>query len=162
MIRLLTAIALLAFASGASAQSSSSGPLRATDLVTWTARIVPGEDAGEARFVASATIADGWRLYAAESPSGIPLTLTIGALPTGVSARGGLRQTRPQEKYDEILKESYTYHSGTARVSQGLHVTTRASGRHRVGAEIRFAVCNDSVCLPPTTVPVRATLSVGG
>lgn len=101
-------------------------------------------------------------MYAAESNSGIPLTLTLGTLPEGVSARGGLRQTRPSETYDETLKESYTYHSGRARISQGLHVTRKASGRHRVPARVRFAVCNDSVCLPPVTVDLRATLAVGG
>ncbi len=162
MLRLLLAASLLALASSASAQSSAIGPLRATDLVQWSARIVTGDDPGEARFVASATIADGWRLYAVGSPSGIPMTLAMGALPTGVAARGALRQTRPSEKYDEILKESYTYHAGAARVSQGIYVTTAARGRHRITAELRFAVCNDSVCLPPTTVPLRATLAVGG
>ena len=161
VIRLSVLFALL-LASGASAQSTPAGPPRAADLVSWSARIVPGEDAGEARFVAAATIAEGWRMYAAESNAGIPLTLTMGALPEGVAARGGLRQTRPSEAYDEGLGTTYTYHARSARVSQGLKVDQRASGRHRIPASVRFAVCNDSVCLPPVTVDLRATLAVGG
>lgn len=167
--RILTFALILAtacVASGAlapvSGQETRRGPLRATDLVEWSARIAAGDAKGEADYVISGTVADGWRLYAIGSESGLPTTVTFGRLPEGVVARGPIRQSRPSQAVDAALGEPYTYHAGSFRFAQPLRVSRSAAGRHRLSSQVRFAVCNDSVCLPPTTVDLRATLTVNG
>ena len=158
MPRVLTLCSLFALA----ALAPEAQPLRATDVVEWAAAVEPGDAPGTALFVATATVREGWRLYAADSPTGYPLRLTLGVLPPGISARGPLRQTPPREHTDPVLNETYTYHAGSARVAQGLALDRRAAGRHRLPARVRFTVCNDEVCLPPATADLRATLSAGG
>ncbi|HIG75827.1 MAG TPA: hypothetical protein EYQ24_14960 [Bacteroidetes bacterium] len=155
-------VLLLALAPAVHAQQSRvGGPLRATDLVEWRARIVAGEAPGEARYVVEATVAEGWRLYGTQSQAGIPLAVTFGTLPEGVARQGALRESRTSDGVDEVLGLPYAYHIGSARLAQGLRVDRRATGRHRIPVQVRFAVCDDSVCLPPTTVDLAATLSVG-
>ncbi|MEM1056961.1 MAG: hypothetical protein AAGI52_15670 [Bacteroidota bacterium] len=160
LLRLGLLLGLLAPA--AAAQGGFQASPRATDLVDWTARIVPGDTPGEARYVLDVTVAEGWNLYGARSEAGIPLRVTLGPLPRGVVTRGGLRETATENGMDEALGLPYAYHTGRARISQGLRVDRRASGRHRIRASVRYTVCNDSVCLPPTTTDLAATLSVGG
>ena len=157
----ILALALLVPAASAQGGRTIGITPHPTDLVEWSARIVPGDGAGEARYVLDVTVAEGWNLYGAESEAGIPLTVTFSRLPEGVATRGGLRESRTVRGMDEALGLPYAYHVGRGRVSQGLRVDRRASGRHRIRASVRFAVCNDSVCLPPTTVETAATLRVG-
>lgn len=149
-------------ASGAASTASAQDgrPLRSADLVEWNARVSAGDEKGNADYVISGTVADGWRIYAIGSESGLPTRVTMGRLPAGVTARGPIRQSRPRQATDAALGEPYTYHAGSFRFAQPLRVTREATGRHRVSSQIRFAVCNDRVCLPPTTVDLRATLSV--
>ncbi|MEM6325731.1 MAG: hypothetical protein AAF791_01300 [Bacteroidota bacterium] len=164
MLRLvLPALVLLAFAPASVAQSSSLGGVtRATDLVDWTARIVPGDTAGEAHYVLDVTVAEGWNLYGSQSQAGVPLTVSFSRLPEGVVPRGGLRESPTVNGMDEALGLPYAYHIESGQVTQRLRVDRRAEGRHRIRAAVRFTVCNDSVCLPPTTVETAATLAVGG
>ena len=161
-LRRLAPLALLLSLTASAQVSRPDAPPRADDLVKWTARIVAGDEPGEARYEWTATVAEGWNLYGARSQAGIPLTVTLGRLPEGVTARGRLRETPTENGTDPALGLPYAYHTGSARVSQGLRVTRRASGRHRISSRIRFAVCNDSVCLAPTTAELSATLRVGG
>lgn len=152
----LSCLVLLALAAApASAQRQSA------DVVAWSSRVV-ADGPGEARLVVAATVAEGWRLYAIGSPAGRPLTLALDPLPPGVATAGALRQSRPREGYDEGLRTDYTYHEGAVRIEQPLRVTTEAAGRHRLTGTLRYAVCNDSVCLRPSATSVAATLRVRG
>ena len=161
--RLAPLALLLSLTASASAQGSRlEAPPRADDLVQWTARIVPGDEPGEARYEWAVEVAEGWQLYGAKSEAGIPLAFTLGKLPEGVVARGELRETPTENGMDEALGLPYAYHTGSARISQALRVDRRASGRHRISSRVRFAICDDSVCLPPKTVELSATLAVGG
>lgn len=156
----LLAFVLLAAPAWAQGSSMSAVP-RTENLVTWNARVVPGDAPGEARYVLDVTVAEGWRLYGTQSQAGIPLTVSFSPFPEGVAARGGLRESRTVTGMDEALGLPYAYHLGRGQISQALRVDRRATGRHRLRASVRFAVCNDSVCLPPTTVETAATLAVG-
>ena len=87
-----------------------------------------------------------------------------GVTPCGVEASGDVAQealVAPRDRYDEALQEGYRYHSGRARVWQGLRVDERAPrGAHVVSGRVRYAACNDSICLPPREVPFSARLVV--
>lgn len=133
---------------------------RASDLVEWRVRADRTAPGAEARVVLDATIAPGWRLYGLDSPVGIPLTIAFDALPTGVRA-GRVAQAEAREGYDEVFESKYPYFAGTGRVVQRLHVGEGvAAGTHEVAGAVRFAVCDDQICLPPTRRAFRVPLVV--
>ena len=153
-MRLLTL--LLALLAG----SASAQVVRTADVVTWRVRadrVGPGESA---RVVLDAQIAPGWRLYALGSPVGIPLTVSLDPLPAGVSA-GRLAQSTPREGYDPAFESDYPYFAGAARVVQRVAVAPGAApGAREVTGAVRYAVCDDRVCLPPARTAFRVSVVV--
>lgn len=156
MIRSLAFAALAAL----SAVPALAQGVRSADVVTWTARAERSERGGTARVVLDAVVAPGWRMYALASPVGIPLAVTLEDLPAGVEA-GSLRQSEPSEAYDPAFERDYPYFSGTARIVQSVRVGRRtARGSHEVRGNVRYAVCDDSVCLPSGRTAFRVPLIV--
>lgn len=146
---------LLAFAA-----LPAAAQVRTSDLVEWRVRADRATSGVEARVVLDATIAPGWRLYALGSPVGIPLSVTVGELPGGVTA-GALRQSAPREGYDEAFESAYPYFAESGRVVQVLRVGEGVgSGTHEVSGTVRYAVCDDRICLPPTETAFRVPLVV--
>lgn len=148
---------LLAFLTAAPALAQAP---RTDEVVSWRARAQKASPGGEARVVLDATVAPGWRLYALGSAVGIPLTVSLDALPAGVRALR-LAQSEPHEGYDEAFEAAYPYFVESARVVQVLGVGRGVRpGRREVSGAVRFAVCDDRICLPPATVPFRVPLVV--
>ena len=146
---------LLALATG-----SAAAQVTTADVVSWRARAERAAPGAEARVVLDAEVAPGWRLYALGSPVGIPLTVALDALPPGVTA-GRLAQTEPERAYDPVFEQHYPYFAETGRVVQRVRVgTTVAPGRYEVSGTLRYAVCDDRVCLPPTETAFRVPLVV--
>lgn len=165
-MRPLLLLLLAALAAPALAQPVPTGGARAAvrtaDVVDWRVqgdRVRPG---GEARVVLTATIAPGWRLYALDSPVGRPFRLALDRLPVGVAA-GALRQSAPEEGFDEGFGEEYTYFAGEARFVQPLRVGNAAApGARTVTGTAHYAVCDDRVCLPPARTSFRVSVVVEG
>ena len=157
----LVLLALLSTALPAAAQTLGGGePLTARDVVTWRVGAEHGARGGVASVVLRAEIADGWHLYAVGSPVGRPLEVELLQAPPGVSG-GPLRQSDPHEGTDPGLGVPYLYFSEEARVVLPLRIGQGvALGRHTVRGAIRYAVCDDSVCLPPTESRFRVPLVV--
>ena len=151
---------LLALAAAAEAQTPSGGAVRTEDVVEWSVGVRHAGRGGEARVVLDARIAPGWRLYAADSPVGRPLAVTVDALPAGVEA-APLRQGAPRVGYDEAFGSDYTYFAERGRVVQPLRVGAGAApGRYEVRGAVAYAVCDDSICLPPARASFRVPLVV--
>lgn len=159
----LAALALLAVSAPPAAAQSFGGPggaVRAQDLVDWRVRVQQAGRGGEARVVLDATVAPGWRLYAVDSPVGRPLSVTTEPLPEGVEALA-LRQSATRTAYDAAFESDYTYFAGTGRVVLPLRIARAAArGRHEVRGAVAYAVCDDSVCLPPARSAFRVPLRV--
>ena len=133
---------------------------RTSDIVSWRVRAARAQAGGEARVVLDATIQPGWRLYALGSPVGIPLTVTLDPLPPRVRA-ARLVQTTPVEGYDQAFERAYPYFAETGRVVQVLAVGEDAeAGSREVSGAVRYAVCDDRICLPPTETAFRVPLVV--
>ena len=133
---------------------------RTSDIVSWRVRADRAQAGGEARVVLDATIQPGWRLYALGSPVGIPLTVTLDPLPPRVRA-ARLVQTTPVEGYDQAFERAYPYFAETGRVVQVLAVGEDAeAGSREVSGAVRYAVCDDRICLPPTETAFRVPLVV--
>ena len=135
-------------------------PMRTADVVTWRVRADRAAPGASARLVLDAQIAPGWRLYAMGSPVGIPLTLTLDPLPPGVT-RGRVAQSETRRAFDPAFDADYTYFAETARVVQRVRVAAGAArGTREVTGSVRYAVCDDRVCLPPTQTSFRVPLTV--
>lgn len=156
MLRSLLALALLALA----APASSAQSVRSEDVVTWRVRAERAAPGAVARVVLDASIAPGWRLYAADSPVGRPVAVDLDRLPPGLDALA-LRQGPPQTAYDPGFESEYTYYEGSARFVQPLRVGAGVPrGEREVAGAVRYAVCDDSVCLAPARLAFRVPLVV--
>lgn len=136
----------------------------AAELVQWSARVEPGtvQPGATAQLVVTAAIADGWKMYALDSPAGRPVKLALGELPQGVSLRGAVRQAPPREGYDPNFDATVRYFEGQAVLYADLAVAEgSAPGPRPVGASVQFMICNENMCLPPTRAPVEAAFVVG-
>lgn len=151
---------LVVLAALCTASAWAQAPLRTGDLVSWTVATEAAPRGGVGRVVLRATIAPGWRLYALGSPVGLPMTLAVETVPAGVVAAAA-QQSEPRQGYDVAFEQAYSYFMGTAEVSAPLRVARGARrGRHVVAGRVRYAICDDSICLPPATTPFRTTLTV--
>ena len=159
------------FASMAPVARAQFEPAVPETVVTWTARVRPPATArqetntfrpGEQLFVTlTADVVDGWRLYALDSPGGLPLELHLDAPPSGLVVDGTPGEDEPLEGFDVALGEGYRYHTGRARVWQAYRVgRTATPGVRVIAGHVRFAACNDEICLPPREVPFQARLVV--
>ncbi len=153
-MRRLLALSLLAAATAAQAQP------RPAEVVTWTVRAESAARGAEARVVFEAALAPGWKMYALDSAVGRPLTVSLDALPSGITA-GAPRQGTPQRAHDDVFDAEAATFSGSARIEQPLRVSrgTRR-GRHAVSGAVRYAVCDAEICLPPAAAPFRVALAV--
>lgn len=159
-MRSLVVLALLLAASVEAQTLGPEAPPRSADLVEWRVRAERAAPGGEARVVLDAQIAPGWRLYAADSPVGIPFVLTLDPLPARVTARA-LRQGTPATMYDPVFETDYTYFADRARFVQPLRLGADVGrGEHEVTGRVRYALCDDRICLAPAQSTFRVALVV--
>ena len=150
----LIVLFLPALATAATAQPTPAS------IVSWTVRGEGARRGGEARVVFEARIAPGWKMYALDSPVGRPLEVALDALPPGLTARTP-RQSAPTLAHDAAFDALASTFAGTARVEQPLRLGRRAArGLAAVSGTVRYAVCDDRICLPPATAPFRTTVEV--
>jgi len=137
----------------------------AEEQVKWSLKVVPADaKPGETVDIqVTANIARGWHIYSLN-----PLEGETGPLPTTITLdtadlipEGKLTQPTPRRKMDNafgIVVESF---EGKPTFIQRARVPADAPvGARPLVAKVRFMVCNDRSCLPPTTVEVRGSLNV--
>ena len=96
------------------------------------------------------------------STVGRPLAVEVDRLPRGFALVGAPEQTgRTYVGRDEVLEADYPYFAGRAGVVAHVRAGRGARpGRHVVRGTVRYAACDDRVCLPPRTVPFEAPLTL--
>ena len=155
-LRLLLALLFSAFA-------LTSVVAHAQNPVAWKAQLQPADvRAGEGgRVVVTATIEDGWYIYAPTTPPGGPnptkITLADGG---ALEIKGKIAQPKPYVHMDEgFAMETESFKKA---VSFGLPVIVKsdASGTAKATVKARFQACNSRVCLPPKTVELPIAFDV--
>ncbi len=135
----------------------------AQNPVTWTAEIQPKDiRAGEGgRVVVTATIEDGWYIYAPSTAPGGPNPTTIKlADGSALAVKGKIAQPKPNRHFDEGFQmETESFKQA---VAFGLPVVLKADakGAQKATIKARFQACNNRVCLPPKTVELPITFTV--
>lgn len=135
-------------------------------IVKWTAvpaaqRVNPG---ARLTVTLSGTIQDGWHTYSITQPRGGPVPTTIKLPPMQpFKLAGPITGSEPERIFDPNFSMQTEIHSD--RVVYTLPVAVDANtkpGNHELSIAVRFQACNDHICLPPATLPVKTSLRVDG
>ena len=139
---LLLPLALLLTSLGAKAQIIR-------DAVSWS-HSVEDKSPTEKVIVFSATIKGDWHLYGTELPSGgpTPTSLIVDKI-AGAQLVGKLTASKkPIEKHDPNFDMTLRFYSGQVSFRQTLRITDPKA--FAFSGAIRYMVCNDEQCLPPS------------
>ena len=158
----LAAFALYAGVAGPSAVAQDVG--LATEYVAWTVSTAPEEVApGEAfEAVVAAEIEAGWKMYALDSPP--PSFAAAFAWEEGPFALAdSMRQRPPVEAHDPWFDAPVRYFTEEARFVAPFRVREGTpAGDHALRGVVRFMICTETVCLPPTPASLEAVARVAG
>lgn len=110
------------------------------------------------------TIQPGWHVYDPADVSGAGLPPSVELVGAGVTAAGPLRsEAAPKKHVETIGGRVLTQLWLEGRPRMVLPVTVSAPpGELRFEAVVRWAVCNERMCLPPTSQTFPLTLRVTG
>ena len=139
---MLSVVLVLLSLSGAKAQIIR-------DAVSWT-RTVEDNGPTEKTIIFTATIKDGWHLYATDLPAGgpTPTQLIVDKL-GGAELVGTLTaNTKPVEKFDPNFDMKLRFFSGKVFFRQKIRITD--AKKFTFEGAIRHMACNDEKCLPPS------------
>lgn len=160
---LITSCLLLLALSSRAAQAQDFLP--ATEYVHWSAAAEPAETAPGETFdvVIAADIAEGWKMYALDSPRpSVGVSFEWDGLPAGLTASGPIRQSTPTDAFDPWFEIDVRYFMDAARFEAPMQVREDAElGVRTITGVVRFMICNENVCLPPTSVALQVDVSVG-
>jgi thiol:disulfide interchange protein DsbD len=139
------------------------GPLQP---VRWSLALDPesGRTAAGGRLTAvvTATIDEGWHVYAPdESNVGPrPVELTIAKNPV-FSAAGKLEAPEPEREMDTAFDQITASYTGQATFRLPVAVAADAgAGPHEIEVDITFQACDGSICLPAKAARVTTTITV--
>jgi cytochrome c biogenesis protein CcdA len=117
----------------------------------------PGE---RVEFRIDCQIESGWHVYSPDfKGTGIPTQLKMeeGSL----RPDGKLLFPEPRRRRDDVLGEDVLYLEGKFRLTQPLRVPENApAGTAKVKGELGFQSCSETVCEPPTNIPVEAAVEI--
>lgn len=146
-MRLRRLIASLVLMLGFSGFISAQG---IADYITWTQSTQKINDQ-EADLIFTAEIASGWHLYGTDLPSGgpTPTHLIIDKI-VGGELVGKLKGDRtPISKQDPIFEMKISYWGDKVSLRQRIKVTDPE--KFRVEGALKFMICDDQQCMPPTS-----------
>jgi thiol:disulfide interchange protein len=111
----------------------------------------------------SATIEDGWHVYATTQTSGGPVPLNFDIPRGGPFSFGGpIDEPLPQREFDRNFEIETLFHKDRAAFGIPVKVATGAtSSVHRLLVVVTYQTCNDTLCLPPKDVPLALKIPVG-
>lgn len=108
----------------------------------------------------NASIESGWNMYSISQGGGGPIPTRI-TLDEGPFTIGAVSGPKPKVKLDPNFGINTESYSGSAAFTVPFTVNPDATaGPATLNVKVRYQVCNDTVCLPPKTVPLTAALTI--
>jgi thiol:disulfide interchange protein DsbD len=104
-----------------------------------------------------AEIEEGWHLYAVEQPEGGPFPTKItSADEAAFKIDGNVESPKQITKFDPNFQIETKFFDEQAEFNLPLKAVAETNG-DALAINVRFQVCNDTLCLPPKTVKVSFT-----
>ena len=164
MLRWMAFVLVLTVAAGEPPLAVAQFMGGASEKVTWSVTTAPDPVApgGTAVVQFEATIQDGWKMYALDSPPpSRGVTIQFDSLAAALAQAGDPQQEPPKQGYDPNFKKEVTYFETDASLSVPISVAEAATETaHTATGTVTFMVCNPEMCLPPTPTPFTATVHV--
>lgn len=149
----LVVAALLCLASVGSAQTPVSLSMRVNP-----SKAKPG-DRLTAQVLAS--IGGGWHMYSITQGGGGPIPTRITVAEGVFKAAGSPSGTAPRREMDPNFGIMTEFYAGSATFRVPLNVDRAAlPGPQTLTINVRYQVCNETVCLPPKTLKVSAPVEI--
>jgi len=104
------------------------------------------------------TIQAGWHIYAISQPPGGPYATRI-SVPDGqsfVAAGSPAAVLPPHVAFDSAFKMNVQLHEKAASFDIPVRFTGKSAAGDSVHVNVRYQVCNASLCLPPQTAKLVA------
>lgn len=169
-MRQLIAIAVLAAAAATppalAHRSLGNGGQGTLDPVSWTLAVQPAgataKPGATLTLALTATIEDGWHLYATKLEPGGPVATSI-LIPDGqiFTSAGEIVEPLPTSSFDGNFNKVLEYHETkvvfTLPVKSGESAPT---GKHTVKVSASYQTCNDRLCLPARQVAVTTDVQL--
>jgi thiol:disulfide interchange protein len=109
-----------------------------------------------------ATIEDKWHLYSVQPvvDGPIPTSFTSGS--DSLFIAGDITESEPDVNFDPNFNMDIGWHDNEATFYIPLAFSSNVSGTSSIVVNVRFMVCDDKMCLPPTTRTLVQSLLVSG
>lgn len=131
---------------------------RPSEVVKWSASATKSTANGAA-VTLSATIEDGWHVYALSEPPGGPTPLKI-TVPAGApfEIREPIKEIKVTRHDDPNFKMETVYYLKAMTFQVAVKISGAASAA-TIPIDVRFQACNDRLCLPPYTAHLTAPIA---
>ena len=109
----------------------------------------------------SASIGGGWHMYSITQGGGGPIPTRITVAEGAFKAAGSPSGTAPRREMDPNFGIMTEFYAGSATFRVPLTVDAAAvPGPQALTINVRYQVCNETVCLPPKTLKVSAPVEI--
>ena len=133
------------------------------DPVQWSLEVQPATATPGERAVArlTATIEEGWRLYAPTTPKGGPIPTELTLTDSPAVEGWTVHQPEPKTKFDpNFQSETQTYNNEVVFLFDLTLSENAELGTTELEANTRYNACNDRLCLPPTRKAASASFAI--
>ena len=111
--------------------------------------------ATEYLLISKATIEEEWHLYSQKVPENGPIATTF-TYDESLNLIGNTQEEKGHIVDDPVFGMKIKFFEKETTFTQKIKLTAKTS---KVKAKVRFMVCNDSQCLPPTSVNLEFTIN---
>ena len=143
--------------------ASAQKPADAAKPITWTIAPVSGlPGVGKTVNVRiDAKLQGGWHIYSITQPAGGPIATRI-TLPAGqpfTLASAPKPTVQPEIKFDEAFRMNVQLHAKAVGFTVPVRLARATPAPDSIRVNVRYQVCNASLCYPPQTAKLAAPVS---
>ena len=132
--------------------------------VTFTIQDTPGQvKAGEVfKITVHASIDKGWHLYSMDIGKDGPVPTSFKILSQNVDLADSIKENKPEHTFDPNFNMQLGLHSDSARFVIPVAFSKNVQGDQNLKIQVHYMVCNDRMCLPPTSKDLTKSILVKG
>lgn len=137
--------------------TSSDEDTQIAEPIAWDAHLEKENDSIY-KLIFTAKLEKGWHLYAQDVEEGGPIAtnFTFNNSSSTFELVGETSEPNVPTYYDEVFGMEIKYFEDEAKFYQTIKVLDPEA---IIEAEVEFMVCNDSMCLPPDTIPFQISVA---